>query len=109
MLDSWEKMVAAEPGVEHAPLFYKPLEKVKENELKQCRGNYDAVMNIPVTVRPSLLWWITNLPEAYKVVSHGQPSVIIYTDSSKSGWGAWNKLWTLKRAEIGLGGTRLPY
>ena len=38
------KMVAAEPGVEHAPLFYKPLEKVKDTELRCHNGNFDRFM-----------------------------------------------------------------
>ena len=32
-------MVAAEPGVEYAPLFYKPLEKIKDIFLQQYSGN----------------------------------------------------------------------
>ncbi len=33
------KMVAAEPGVEYAPLYYKLLELVKDAKLRRKRGN----------------------------------------------------------------------
>lgn len=32
------KMVTSEPGVEYAPLFYKPLEKMKEKDIKYNTG-----------------------------------------------------------------------
>ncbi len=76
------KMVAADPGVKHAPLFYKPLELVKENGLRASRGDYDCVMRMPITVKHLLSWWVHNLPSACKLVSHGRPSVIIYSDAS---------------------------
>lgn len=37
-----EKHSATEPGVEHAPIFIKPLEKVKDKELRVHRGNFDS-------------------------------------------------------------------
>ena len=53
------KMVAAEPGVEHAPLFYKPLEKIKDTELRCHNGNFDRFMTIPSEIKPILKWWIS--------------------------------------------------
>ena len=38
------KMVASEPGVDYAALFYKPLEKVKEQQLRINKGNFDCYM-----------------------------------------------------------------
>ena len=35
------KMVASEPGVEFAPLYYKPLETVKDQALQISKGNFD--------------------------------------------------------------------
>ena len=43
------KLVATQQGVEYAPLFYKPLEKVIEHELKKHYGNYNSCMTIPKT------------------------------------------------------------
>ena len=41
-----DTMVATEPGVEYAPLFYKPLEKIKEINLRKGKGNFDNLMRI---------------------------------------------------------------
>lgn len=85
------KMVAAEPGVTYAPLFYKPLEKVKDSCLKRHAGNFDRLINLPLHMKPHLLWWINNLPLAYKCINPKQPSITIYSDASTKGWGAVNK------------------
>lgn len=84
-------MVAAAPGVEYAPLFYKPLEKVKEQNLKTLKGDFDKYMAIPQNIKPCLSWWIEKLPSSFKLVSHGQPKIVLFSDSSKKGWGAVNK------------------
>ena len=85
------KMVAAEPGVETAPLFYKPLEKVKDKCIKRAKGNFNNFMKLPETVKPTISWWIKNLRTSKKLVSHGQPKFVIYSDASKKGYGAINK------------------
>ena len=38
--------VASEPGVEHAPLFYKPLEKIKEFQFQINKGNFNWYIGI---------------------------------------------------------------
>lgn len=90
------KLVAAGPGVEHAPLFTKPLEKIKENQLRIHRGNFDSFMNIPHCIEETLNWWIDNLPQCYKKVSLGTPDVIIYTDASLKQYGAYDQTNDLK-------------
>ena len=50
------KLVATQQGVAYAPLFYKPLEKVKEQELKKHYGNYNSFMTIPKHVYPVIMW-----------------------------------------------------
>ena len=40
------KMVASEPGVQYAPLFYKPLEIEKDAALKGVCGNFDSEMSL---------------------------------------------------------------
>ncbi|KAH3813108.1 hypothetical protein DPMN_141558 [Dreissena polymorpha] len=39
------KLVAARPGVQHAPLFIKPLEKEKELSLKKHKGIFKSSEN----------------------------------------------------------------
>ena len=41
------KLVATEPGIGYAPLYYKPLDKLKEKELNIHKGNFDSYMLIP--------------------------------------------------------------
>lgn len=83
--------MAAEQGVQYATLYIKPLEKIKEQQLKAHRGNFDSFMNIPQSVKPSLNWWVANMPNCVKKVSHGPPQLCLYTDSSLQGWSAYNK------------------
>lgn len=83
--------MASEPGVEYAVLYIKPLEVVKERELHIHKGNFDSFMNVPPSVKSTLGWWIQNLQKCFKKVSHGIPQLILYSDSSSLGWGAYNK------------------
>lgn len=46
------KLVALEQGIEYAALFYKPLEKVKDEKLKSHCGNFDSFMTIPKQTYP---------------------------------------------------------
>ena len=84
-------LVATQPGVEYAPLYYKPLEKIKDHELKIHQGNYNSFMNIPRSIHPIIDWWIHNIFSSYKLVSHGRPKLTLYSDASKTGWGAFNE------------------
>ena len=53
-------------------------------------------MNIPPVVESTLDWWIGNLPKCFKKVSHGNPQLTLYSDSSSLGWGAYNKTMDIK-------------
>ena len=55
------KLVATHQGVEYASLYYKPLEKVKEQELKKHNQNYSSFMTIPKCIYPVIQWWIDNV------------------------------------------------
>ena len=79
------KLVATEPGVEYAQLRYKPMEKIKEKQLKLNNGNFDASMKISSSCRGHIQWWIDNLEASFKLISHGKPNKEIYSDSSKIG------------------------
>ena len=85
------KLVATEPGVEYAQLRYKPLERIKEKHLKFNNGNFDSTMIISRSCKSHIQWWIDNLEVSFKLISHGKPNREIYTDSSKTGWGAYDK------------------
>ena len=85
------KLIAAEPGVQHAPLYIRPLEKVKDLQLRKQRGNFDTFMKIPRSVHPILQWWIDNTQRSYKNISLTAPDVVIYTDASLQMYGAYNE------------------
>ena len=85
------KLVALEQGVEYAPLYYKPLEKVKDIQLKVHHGNFDSFMTIPHHLYPVITWWIHNVSHSFKVISHGQPQLTLFSDASTKGWGAFNE------------------
>ena len=85
------KLVATEPGIEYAPLYYKPLEKLKEEELSIHKGNFDSFMTIPIKIVPTITWWMDNVNTGFKKISHGAPGMILYTDASGKAWGAFDK------------------
>ena len=84
------KFNAAEPGVQHATLFIKPLEKVKETELPRHRGNFDSYMNVPRAIHYILNWWIDNIGLCYKHITLNPPHITIYTDASLQMYGAYD-------------------
>ena len=90
------KLVASEPGVEYAMLYIKPLEVVKDRGLKIHKGNFDCFMKIPAIVYTTLEWWLENLSSCFKKISHGKPHLVLYSDSSNLGWGAYNKTLDIK-------------
>ena len=85
------KMVVAEPGVEYAPLYYKPLEKVKDFNLRKNKGDFDRLMRISRDVGIVIKWWLTNLSSSFKPIMRKAPELSLYTDASMEGWGAFNK------------------
>ena len=85
------KLVATQQGVEYAPLYYKPLEKVKEQELKKHNQNYSSFMSIPKYIQPVIQWWIDNVEGSYKLISHGKPQLVLFSDASTKAWGAFNE------------------
>ncbi|CAC5367235.1 RIC1 [Mytilus coruscus] len=89
------KMVASEPGVKYAPLYFKDLEHFKDKSLKGNQGNFDAIIELDIRSKELLHWWIDNIMFSYKSMTISQPSVIFYSDASKTGWGGFNKTYQL--------------
>lgn len=90
------KLVAADPGVKYAPLYYKPLEKAKIANLRAKKGNFNAFMKITNEIRSDIQWWVSHLPTSYRLVSHGNPDIELFTDASLDGYGACIKTLDLK-------------
>lgn len=84
------KLVAASPGVMHAPLYIKPLERHKERELKNHKGNFNSFFTITPDILENLRWWITHIHSCFKSITSPDPN-IMFTDSSGHMWGAYDK------------------
>ncbi|CAC5391519.1 unnamed protein product [Mytilus coruscus] len=95
-------MVASEPGVQYAQLYCKDLEIYKEKVLKMFYGNYDRIICLPTHVKTIFKWWIKHLPSSYKPIMQNDPDIILFSDSSKTGWGGINKT-TGKKKQKGFG------
>ena len=54
-------MMPSEPGVEYAPLFYKPLEIEKDVALNGACGNCDSEMSLSTEGIDCVKWWISML------------------------------------------------
>ena len=48
------KLNAAAPGVQHAPIYIEPMEKIKDEQLKHNCGRFDRFMNITEQIRTAL-------------------------------------------------------
>lgn len=81
------KMVASEPGMLYAPLYYKSLEIDRDIELKKNHGLFDAYMQLSQNSIDCIHWWIDNVESGYRPITLCKPSKKIETDSSLSGYG----------------------
>ena len=81
-------MVSCFSAVEYGPLFYRKLELAKIQALNINCGNYDAVMPVTSDMAQDLSWWIDNLKNQKRHISHGNPDMVITSDASLLGWGA---------------------
>ena len=83
------RLVAAFPGSEFGPLFYRHLESNKQRGLRWFRGNFEGTIDLDDLSKVELQWWVDNLPSMHKSLSYPNPSIQIYTDASNTGWGAY--------------------
>ena len=81
-------MVSSFSAVDFAPLHYRNIEKEKILALQKSKGNFESTMIITDRMKSDLIWWIDNLPNQKRLICHDNPSLIITTDASLSGWGA---------------------
>ncbi|CAG2245642.1 unnamed protein product [Mytilus edulis] len=95
------KLVASEPAVQYANFYVKPLEQKKDKALKINRGNYDAIMYLDCEIHKHLIWWINNIEKSSKPILTIEPSMILQSDSSKTGWGGLIKHPKLAMAKTG--------
>lgn len=81
-------IVSSFSAVEFGKLFYRNLENEKIRALKNSAGNYDTNMTITYQMKIELEWWVANVNQEIRKISHGNPEITIETDASMLGWGA---------------------
>ena len=81
-------LVSSFSAVQYGLLYYRTIEKEKSQALSQNKGEYDSLMKLSENAKEELSWWIENLPEQKRDIDHGNPVIVIVTDSSLLGWGA---------------------
>ena len=82
-------LVACFPAIEYGPLYYRELEKAKIIALKKSQFNYDGKISLNNNCIREIQWWLKEGLDSNKSISKGNPSVILTTDSSLLGWGAF--------------------
>ena len=81
-------MVASFPGVQYGQLFYRRLDNLKNNALKDSRGRYDIEVKLTSEVKEDIDWWVSHIENEKSNVVIEQPELEIETEASKTGWGA---------------------
>lgn len=81
-------LIAACPAVKYGWLYTKVLERHKFLFLDEQAGNYDAKIKLPVSILEDLNWWSKGISHAYNDLRISNYYFEIYTDASRTGWGA---------------------
>ena len=81
------KVVASEPGFDHAPIYYKEIEIFKNEQLASHKGNYNAQITLPQHILDMIAWWRDNIQNAIRHVVTPRPEFCIESDASNTGWG----------------------
>ena len=63
------------------------LKKKKTEALKCNTGDFDAFIIMSDKARQELEWWVTHADSSYNVVTHGEPTIVLITNASSTGWG----------------------
>ena len=82
-------MVSSFPGVMFGPPYFRQLETDKTEALKCNKGVFVSFMTISDMARQELEWWVmyVDSTNSYNVISHGEPTIVLFTDVSSTGWG----------------------
>lgn len=86
-----DKLVAACPGVEYGWLYTKVLEAEKVKALEMNNQDYTKKMLISPSIIDDLQWWRKASPTTFNNIKSNEYSMTIYTDASRSGYGATNE------------------
>lgn len=82
------KLVSIAPAFKFGWFHTKPFEIVKQKCLKLNEMNFNKQMQIPISLQKEFKWWLQNLSCSGKKFEKSHFALEIYSDSSKTGWGA---------------------
>lgn len=82
-------LVSAAPAIRYSFLYTKLLEREKVKALRYSNDNYDAKINISPKLLPDLSWWLKHIMLSDNSVYNESFALTIFSDASKSGWGAY--------------------
>jgi len=81
-------LVSATPAFVYGMLYTKTMEREKFLNLRNSNQNFESTMTISETVRNDIKWWLRNLENCKSPIYSDNFDLCIYSDASKSGWGA---------------------
>ena len=55
------------------------------------KGNFDHFMRVSSQAKTIINWWVIHLHTFVKLVTRKSPDLVLFTDSSWKGWGAFDK------------------
>ena len=80
---------SASCAVLQAPLFYRYLDKDKNEALQVSQGDFDQTMVLSERSRSEIVWWLQNVSAVNgKSINVSSPDLYLRTDASNVGWGA---------------------
>ena len=107
------RLVSGCPAIPYGIGYTKALERAKFQALLIADGNYDERFFLPSSLHPNLVWLRENIRSARSPIRQFTFETEIFSDASKSGWGAfckgesahgfWNeekRSWSINRLEL---------
>ena len=82
-------LVAAFPVVKYGKIHYRHLESLKITALKTSAGNFDAFVDLDEQSTLELNWSVENIECSVNNLQLPEVDLIIHTDASYKGWGAY--------------------
>ena len=70
-------------------LHYRSLEFLKIEALRRSRGSFDGMCLLSQDCVSDLSWWLEHIPTTACPINRGNPSDVLYTDSSDYAWNGY--------------------
>lgn len=76
------------PAIKYAWVYTKLFERAKFLALRKAANDYNATMELSSSLSEDFNWWLEKVSTARNVIRMDSYNLEIYSDASKSGWGA---------------------